>query len=388
MTVQRPSNDAASHCRIERIETMVVLFVLGLALPGAVRHADGKERRDLYVDKAFYFATWGDPASGSPDAQLARMKRFADAGITDILPDADVPRLKELIAMGKPLGIRVHAWHWMMNVGSNAVCREHPDWYSVNRLGQSCRDFHPYVGYYSFLSPFSPGAREYIKNGVREKAQIEGLASVHFDYIRYVDVVLGADLQKKYRHHGEPLVQDRLLPEYDFGYEPLARKEFKEKFGVDPMEMDDPEENAAWQQFRMNAITTLVDECTDICHEAGVAASAAVFPFPQLGREYVRQDWGHWRLDYYFPMAYKKDHQGNVQWVGFATREGVRDMRPGQCLITGVAVGDYGDSMADFAEAIVQAHDNGAIGISFFAAGSLTDKHLAIIKKYDEKYNR
>jgi len=289
--------------------------------------------------------------------------------------------------MGKPLGIRVHAWHWMMNVGGSKVCRENPDWYSVNRLGQSCRDFHPYVGYYNFLSPFSPGAREYIKKGVREKAQIEGLASVHFDYIRYVDVVLGADLQKKYKHHGGPLVQDRLLPEYDFGYHPLARKEYKEKFGVDPMEMDDPEENAAWQQFRMNAITTLVDECTEICHDAGVAASAAVFPFPQLGREYVRQDWGHWNLDYYFPMAYKKDHQGNMHWVGFATREGVRDMRAGQHLITGVAVGHYGDNMADFEEAIVQAHDNGAIGISFFAAGSLTGKHLAIIKKYDEKYN-
>lgn len=388
MTRQHPNSRHMSYDWIKWMRTVAVFMVLGLALSGTARDFNSEGHKDLYADKAFYFATWGGPGSGSTDEQLARMKQFADAGITDILPGAGAARLKELIVMGKPLGIRVHAWHWMMNVGGSKVCRENPDWYSVNRLGQSCRDFHPYVGYYHFLSPFSPGAREYIRKGVREKAQIEGLASVHFDYIRYVDVVLGADLQKKYKHHGGPLVQDRLLPEYDFGYHPRARKEYKETFGVDPLEMDDPEENPAWQQFRMNAITTLVDACTEICHDAGVAASAAVFPFPQLGREYVRQDWGHWNLDYYFPMAYKKDHQGNLHWVGFATREGVRDMRPGQRLITGVSVGDYGDNMADFEEAIVQAHDNGAIGISFFAAGSLTDKHLAIIKKYGEKYNQ
>ena len=227
-----------------------------------------------------------------------------------------------------------------------------------------------------FMRPYRSGADYMVSWDMREMK-----IGVH------VDVILGADLQKKYKHHGGPLVQDKLLAEYDFGYHPIARKEYKEKFGVDPLEMDDTAENPAWQQFRMNAITTLVEECVDICHDAGTAASAAVFPFPQLGREYVRQDWGHWNLDVFFPMAYKKDHQGNMYWVGFATREGVRELSPEQLLFTGVSVGDYGDNMADFAEAIVQAHDNGATGISFFSANSLTDKHLAIIKEFDHRYN-
>jgi uncharacterized lipoprotein YddW (UPF0748 family) len=258
----------------------------------------------------------------------------------------------------------------------------------VNRLGQKCRDFHPYVGYYNFLSPFSPGAREHIKKGVREIAQVKGLASVHFDYIRYVDVILGSELQTHYKHNGGPLVQDRLMAEYDFDYHPLARQEFKEKFGVDPMDLPDKEENAAWKQFRMDAITSLVNECVEICHEEGTLASAAVFPFPELAREYVRQDWGHWSLDLFFPMAYKKDHGGNVYWVGFATKQGVRDIKPGQRLFTGVLVDHYGDNLAEFEEAIRQAHDNGANGITYFTAGSLRDSHLAIIKKYNEALNR
>jgi len=341
-----------------------------------------------YLAKKFYFAAWGGPGSGAQEAQLARMAKLADAGITDILPGDGPERLKELIKMGSQYGIRVHAWHWMMNVGGAKECREHPDWYSVNRLGQNCRDFHPYVGYYSFLSPFSPGAREYVKKGVREIAQVKGLASVHFDYIRYVDVILGSELQTHYRHNGGPLVQNRLMAEYDFGYHALARKEYKEKFGIDPMDLPDKEENASWEQFRMDAITSLVEECVQICHEEGTPASAAVFPFPELAREYVRQDWGHWNLDLFFPMAYKKDHAGNVYWVGFATKQGVRDLKPGQRLFTGVLVGHYGNNMTDFEEAIRVVHDNGATGITFFTAGSLNDKHLAIIKKYNEAYNK
>jgi uncharacterized lipoprotein YddW (UPF0748 family) len=372
---------------------MRTVNVIGLLLAASAALALGADTTKTvsgasYSEKKFYFAAWGGPGSGTEADQQARLAKLADAGITDLLPGDGPERLKELIRMGQPLGIRIHAWHWMMNVGGAKECQEHPDWYSVNRLGQNCRDFHPYVGYYSFLSPFSPGAREYVKKGVREIARIKGLASVHFDYIRYVDVILGSELQTHYKHHGEPLVQDRLMAEYDFGYHPLARKEFKEKFGVDPMDLPDKEENAAWKQFRMDAITSLVNECVDICHEEGTLASAAVFPFPELAREYVRQDWGHWNLDLIFPMAYKKDHDGNVYWVGFATKQGVRDLKPGQRLFTGVLVDHYGNNLAEFEEALRQAHDNGASGITYFTADSLKDSHVAIIKKYNELYNR
>ncbi len=367
---------------------MVLTLMACIEQKESVKHnSESTIKEDVPPKKAFTFAAWGNPGKGTKDEQKAHLKRWADAGITDLLPNAGVERLKELIALSKDYGMRIHAWHWMMNVGGSKECQEHPEWFSVNSLGQNCKDFHPYVNYYKFLSPFSEGAREYIKRGVREKAQIEGIASVHFDYIRYVDVILGADLQKKYKHNGGKLVQDRILPEYDFGYHPVARKQFKERFGIDPLDMDDKEENPAWQQFRMNAISSLVDECVDICHEEGTKASAAVFPFPQLAREYVRQDWGHWNLDTFFPMAYKKDHQGNVHWVGFATKEGVRDLKPHQELVTGILVGHYGKNLEDFEQAIVEAHDNGAKGIAFFTANALSDAHLAIIKKYDDKYN-
>ncbi|MCT4643463.1 MAG: family 10 glycosylhydrolase [Carboxylicivirga sp.] len=371
------------------VRFLTLIMALALLSAGCVKKESEKSKyAKVYDEKKFYFSGWGAPKKGTEAEQLATLKQWSEAGVTDLLPGAGNARLEELIRLGAQHNIRIHAWHWMMNVGGSEECRKHPEWYSVNALGQSCRDFHPYVGYYNFLSPFSEGAREYIKKGVREKARIEGLASVHFDYIRFVDVVLGNNLQKKYPYKGGPLKQDRLLPDFDFGYHPNARKQYKEIFGIDPMDMEDKVENAAWQQFRMNAISSLVDECVEICHEEGTAASAAVFPFPQLAREYVRQDWGRWNLDYFFPMIYKEDHDGNVGWVGFATKEGIKEMNEDQHLFTGILVGHYGENYDDFEQAIVKAYENGARGVTFFQIGSLNDKHWAIVKKLNERYNK
>ena len=62
--------------------------------------------------------------------------------------------------------------------------------------------------------------------------EVDGLASVHLDYVRYPDVILGADLQPKYN-----IVQDNELPEYDYGYHPRAIKEFKKIFNKNPLDM-------------------------------------------------------------------------------------------------------------------------------------------------------
>ena len=164
------------------VEPVRTMKLIGLLLAASAALASGADTAKTvsgasYSEKKFYFAAWGGPGSGTEADQQARLAKLAGAGITDLLPGDGPERLKELIRLGKPFGIRIHAWHWMMNVGSAKECQEHPDWYSVNRQGQNCRDFHPYVGYYWFLSPFSPGAREYVKKGVRELARVEGLAS-------------------------------------------------------------------------------------------------------------------------------------------------------------------------------------------------------------------
>ena len=75
----------------------------------------------------------------------------------------------------------------------------------------------------------------WLQLGIRDEnakklMEVEGLASVHLDYVRYPDVILGDDLQPKYN-----IVQDTELPEYDYDYHPIAIEKFEEIFNKNPL---------------------------------------------------------------------------------------------------------------------------------------------------------
>jgi len=148
-------------------------------------------------------------------------------------------------------------------------------------------------------------------------AEVEGLKSVHLDYVRFCDVILGKALQPKY-----DLVQETEMPEYDYGYHPNAIAAYEEQTGFNPLKMDHPELSTEWRQFRLNAVTSLVNELADIVHDCDKQISAAVFPFPEMARSMVRQDWSNWNLDLVLPMIYHNFYEENMNWIEFSTKQG------------------------------------------------------------------
>ena len=207
--------------------------------------------------------------------------------------------------------------------------------------------------------------------------EIEGLESVHLDYVRFPDVILGADLQPKYG-----IVQDKELPEYDYGYHPIARKKFKEIFEKDPLDYDYPELSTEWRQFRLNAVTSLVNEIIDIAHSKDKKVTAAVFPFPEMSRQMVRQAWNDWNLDQVYPMLYQSFYRENINWIGFATKQGVSDVDfP---LISGL----YSPALRnpdDLEKAIRISKENGAVGISIFTADGLNKEQQEVFVRLSKE---
>jgi len=304
----------------------------------------------------------------------AKLNYYESLGITEILVQANVDFLQELVPLARLHGMKVHAWLWTLNRPNDSIAMQHPDWYAVNRLGQNSLEHHAYVDYYQWLSPFHPEAREYIKSNVRQLCQVEGLASVHLDYVRYVDVILGADLQPKYN-----LVQTTEMPEFDYDYHPLAREGFKQVFGVDPMQMEHPELSNEWRQYRLNAVTSLVSELADIVHERGIHLTAAVFPFPEMARQMVRQAWDNWPLDAAYPMLYHNFYRQNLNWIGFCTKQAVSDVDfP---IHAGLYMPAF-QSSADLIQAIEIAKQNGARGVSLFTADGLSASQEKALKNY------
>lgn len=328
------------------------------------------------TEKKEYFriASWvhaGDTFDSTEWEQ--KLLHYNELGITEILVGAKPEILKQLVPVATTHNIKVHGWMWTLNRPNDTTAQKHPEWYAVNRNGQNSLEYRAYVDYYQWLSPFHPEARAYIKENARKVLEVEGLASVHLDYVRYVDVILGADLQPKYG-----LVQDHEMPEYDYGYLPIAREGFKKLFGVDPITMEHPELSTEWRQYRLNAVTSLVNEIAEMVHAKNQKLTAAVFPFPEMSRQMVRQAWNDWHLDTAFPMLYQNFYRQNINWIGFATEQGVSSVDfP---IVSGLYAPALRDPK-DLEKAILLAKEKGAKGISIFTADDLSPEQQEVFRK-------
>ena len=328
----------------------------------------------------FTISTWTGAGNKFIKEKWEKKINYYDSlGINEILVGGNSDLLRKIIPLAKKKNIKVHGWMWTVNRPGDTIANKNPDWYQVNRNGDNSLDFRAYVNYYQWLSPFHPDARNHIINNAKKLIEIDGLASIHLDYVRYPDVILGADLQPKYG-----IVQNTELPEYDYGYHPIALKKFKEIFNKNPLDFKNPELSNEWRQFRLNAITSLVNEIVEIAHSKDKKVTAAVFPFPEMSRQMVRQAWNDWNLDAAYPMLYQNFYRENINWIGFATKQGVNDVDfPIHSGLYSGALKEPGD----FEKAINISKNNGASGISIFTADGLNEEQKSVLVKLKNQSN-
>lgn len=92
----------------------------------------------------------------------------------------------------------------------------------------------------------------------------------------------------------------------------------------------------------------------------------------------VRQDWGNWPLDAYFPMIYNGFYYEGPEWIGRSVAESVKAVNGRAAIYAGLMFPDItGD---DFEKALDEAYDNGASGVSFFDGPD--DEYLVRLKAY------
>ncbi len=302
-------------------------------------------------------------------------RKLDDAGIKGLLLGADSALLSKVILIADQYNMHVHAWFWTMN-RSDAQS----EWLSVNQLGNSLADEKAYVNYYKFMCPAIPEVGEFIKQKMNVLAKVDGLKGIHMDYIRYVDVILPVGLQPKY-----DLVQDHIMPEFDYGYHPYIRNLYKEVHGVDPLELDDPGNDAQWLKFRLNELNSTVSGLRDHVKQMNINITAAVFPTPQMSAEMVRQDWGSWKLDCYFPMVYHNFYNEPISWITKVIAEDKAAAGNSSKIFCGLYLPALKGGN-ELAKAIKAALDGGADGVSFFSYGSLDNKMIDQIKKFNDEY--
>lgn len=308
--------------------------------------------------------TWTRNRPIDDDADLtARFEEFAAAGVHAVnIGGAD----ERSCRLARAAGLEPHAWFWTLCRTEPELMAKHPEWYAVNRRGESTRDRPPYVPYYRFLCPARLEVREHLVRRVSELATHEWLAGVHLDYVRLPDVILPRALWPRYG-----LVQEQELPEFDYCYCEVCRERFASEHGVDPLELPDPPADDRWRRFRLDIVTELVVELAAAVHGRGKLITAAVFPTPEIARSLVRQDWPRWPLDLLLPMIYHNFYDRPSSWIETAVAEGRAALPGGRALTPALYLPALG-APREFEAAVKAALDGGAQAVAIFGADPVT----------------
>ena len=228
------------------------------------------------------FWTWLEDIPGI-DMESA-FTHMEEAGLDAVMLHApSVEAYKKDVEIAHRHGITVYAWVWTLNPPRQEraqMLEEHPDWFSVNRHGQSVADHKAYVNSYKFLCPALPEVREYLRSKVEQIVAVDGVEGICLDYCRLIDCVLPISLAYNYN-----LRQDtEVRPEYDYGYHPAMLEKFQAGFGYDPREKEDPSRDEVWCQFRCDQVTEVANMMCEIAHKAGKKVTASPFAAAGLAK--------------------------------------------------------------------------------------------------------
>ena len=326
------------------------------------------------------FVWMGEGKNHSDEYLKIQFQKLKKAGVDGVMYHCSVDRYPDIIKIADRTGLEIHAWQIILNCRDEYVKKNHKDWFTVNGKGESSLDYPPFVSYYKWLCPSNKQVQDYLIEKVSKLADIEGLKSIHLDYIRYSDVILPKGLWSKYN-----LVMDREYPEFDFCYCDACISNFKAQTGTDPSKLKDPSINKEWIQYRYDSITNLVNKLSNIAHKKVKQISAAVFPTPTIAKKMVRQDWVNWNIDMVYPMVYHNFYEKDVAWIKDAVKEGVDALNGKIPLFSGLYIPNLIPD--ELSKAIEYSFESGAKGICLFGYEGMNKEHWMkftnTVKKYE-----
>lgn len=361
--------------KITRILLIILLTII-------VSCTNKEENKSVDSATAFEFGVWTTANSKKSNEDYAmEFEKYKNAGIDEVLinTNTDPVLLNRIVPIAKEKGLRVHAWIMTMNRPGDSIALQHPEWYAVSKEGNSCYDTRPYVDYYQWLCPTREASRNHILGLIEGLAKVDGIESVHLDYIRYSDIFLPIGLLPKYN-----LKQEVEMPEFDFCYCDVCIAEFEKLHHKNPLETENTSIDMEWKQFRLNRVRDIVNDAYKIAHKHDKKLTAAVFPYPEMADHMVRQRWDKWTIDEVYPMIYHGFYNEEIDWIGFATKQGVDDVKgAGIEVNTGVFIPSF-KSSKELKDAVILAKDNGAKGITFFDGSALNAEHIKAIRRARE----
>ncbi|WP_103865995.1 hypothetical protein [Aquimarina sp. I32.4] len=334
---------------------------------------------------------WAQLPKDATDQELkTEFQELKNKGVDGLMYSAghDPAIYKRVGKIVKEVGMEFYTWIPTMVQNNNPKLK--PEWYAVNRNGESAFDKPAYVSHYQFLCPSRPEVYNFLENLYGSIADIKEVDGIHLDYIRFPDVILAEGLWEKY-----DLVMDKEYPQFDYCYCDKCVNDFKSQSGIDIKNVEDPSLVLEWKQFRYDLITKIVNKLADVVHSKDKVINAAVFPGPNsIAKNLVRQEWDKWNLDAVYPMNYNDFYLGDTKWIGELTKEEVTAVAHKKPIYSGLFIcpkpnnksneddpENHGLLPNELEAAISESMINGATGICLFTPNRMTDAHWDALQK-------
>ncbi len=267
-------------------------------------------------------------------------------------------------------GIKLHIWFETFYLGNKPprcsqkhILSVNPDWANKTKamadsseISKSSAEWNGY-----FLDPANPDVRQFLCELMSEMFQKYRPDGINLDYIRYP---LGAQNRTDASKGTE------------WGYTKVARDEFQELYGVDPvtLKVADPLRKV-WFEYRQNKITDFVEITRNLTNKYNVTFTTVVFTDKKKSLETKMQDWQTWSrrnlVDAFTPMILTTDRKTASTIV----REMKNSMTPSTKLYMGIYV-MYMDAPVD--ELLMQIHEMRkmhANGVVFFDYAHFAEKY-------------
>lgn len=188
--------------------------------------------------------------------------------------------------------IKVHIWFQTFYVGNKPpethpeyILAQKPQWANCqkrNALSQTIAySVSEHNGY--FIDPANPGVQSFLYELLCEIITRYKPDGINLDYIRY------------------PQSLASTYPNFDkshWGYTPSARCEFRDIYGIDPLDISpsDPLWNY-WKFYRCSKVTNFVRKVSSLCRANNINLTAVIFPNREGALDTKLQDWKTWSIN-------------------------------------------------------------------------------------------
>ena len=271
-------------------------------------------------------------------------------------------------------GIKINIWFESFYVGNKPqvgtnILAVKPEWANVNLRNYNSEALvsstSEHNGY--FLDPANTDIQIFLYKLVEEIIKTYKPDGFNFDYCRYPQSIAA-------RYAG--------YAQSNWGYTKYAREEFKQIYGVDPVDISYGSKSwMDWDNYRRDKVTLFISKVSKLCRDNKITITAVVFPNRTMALETKQQDWSTWSdnnyIDAFTPLYLTCDAKTTKVMIF----DMLKDMSPKTKLYAGLFVTFMNGSSEDLIRQIHETRKLNLGGIILFDYAHLQDKYIKTLTK-------